>query len=75
MMVLGRLVPENVIGCREPRRSRYRLHSGMMVQTAVGSHRLDEMDGGGFVMVVGRLKSWNRCGKGWFKRVAGLLNP
>jgi hypothetical protein len=39
------------------------------------SHRLDEMDGGGFVMVVGRLKSWNRCGKGWFKRVAGLLNP
>jgi hypothetical protein len=27
------------------------------------SHRLDEMDGGGFVMVVGRLKSWNCPGE------------
>jgi hypothetical protein len=59
-----------VIGCREPRRSRYR-HAqwddgtdsrGVSSKNHM-SYRLDEMDGGGFVMVVGRLKSWNRRGK------------
>jgi hypothetical protein len=40
------------------------------------SHRLDETDGGGFVMVVGRLKKFGIAHeKGWLERVAGLLNP